>query len=253
MAETTPTGPERPEFTSGPETARSREETALQLLRTARRARGMLGDLTMQAELKATATELVGQLRGFLPPDSPCTVPSTHRELQSLIDNAAWIAVMMRSHNWVSCGLSDDLIQQEADEPVHAGERTAAGTIDALGKAMLPGSGIEGWVGEIAAEAARGDKHLSAVVKAAKYALHPTPLLVLNDTTRMLGEAVYARNVSKLRGYVASVQAILAPKGVSLAAPVVEEPSLDEIRIKAVAIAAARRKLGRGGRGGVSL
>ncbi|MFE5083280.1 hypothetical protein [Streptomyces mirabilis] len=108
------------------------------------------------------------QLSGFLPPQPVCSVPGTDRELRDLIDDAAWIAVLMRSHNWVSCGLSYEEFQRQAGQPVHPGERIAADTIDALGKAMLPGSGTEGWVAEIATEATRGDEHLSAVVKAAQ-------------------------------------------------------------------------------------
>ncbi|MFE4621786.1 hypothetical protein [Streptomyces mirabilis] len=211
MTQTTPAGPEPRGPGQGPGLPRLREDAALTLLRTARQARGLLGDPARKDELAGEAAGLVEQLREFLPPQSVCSVPGTDRELKDLIDNAAWIAVLMRSHNWVSCGLSYEEIQKQAGQPVHPGERMAKDTIDALGKVMLPGSGIEGWVAEIATEATSGDEHLSAVVKAAKYALHPTPLLIFSDTTRLLGEAVYASNVAKLHGYVGRVRAILAP------------------------------------------
>ncbi|MEU1036819.1 hypothetical protein ABZ402_51275 [Streptomyces mirabilis] len=168
MTQTTPAGPEPREPGQGPGLPRLREDAALTLLRTARQARGLLGDPARKDELAGEAAGLVEQLSGFLPPQPVCSVPGTDRELRDLIDDAAWIAVLMRSHNWVSCGLSYEEFQTQAGQPVHPGERIAADTIDALGKAMLPGSGIEGWVAEIATEATRGDEHLSAVVKAAQ-------------------------------------------------------------------------------------
>ncbi|MER5384259.1 hypothetical protein ABT040_28965 [Streptomyces sp. NPDC002688] len=226
MTQTTPASPEP--RGQGKRIPRLREDVALRLLHTAREARGLLGDCARKSELTEKATELVKQLGQFLPPQSVCAVPESDRELRDLIDNAAWIAVMMRSHNWVQCGIPYTVIQDQAGQPVHQGERMAAETIDALGKAMLPGSsGIESWVGEIATEATRGDEYLSAVVKAAKYALHPTPLLIFSDTTRLLGEAVYAGNVAKLYGYVDRVREILAPKPPTVAEPAVRGPVLD--------------------------
>lgn len=80
---------------------------------------------------------------------------------------------------------------------------------DALGALFLPTASAEDWATEIIRDAAKGEPAMEAAVKFGRYVLHPTPLLILNDATRMLGEALYSSNVRRLVGCVHEIHATM--------------------------------------------
>ncbi|MEW2045132.1 hypothetical protein [Streptomyces sp. NPDC005476] len=73
-----------------------------------------------------------------------------------------------------------------------------ANALDATGRMMLPHASPEGWAATVATDLARGDNSLETAVKVGKYILHPTPLALADDATRILGEALHNLNVRRL-------------------------------------------------------
>ncbi|MFD0068911.1 hypothetical protein [Streptomyces sp. NPDC127574] len=102
------------------------------------------------------------------------------------------------SHKWTEADLGGPSIPGREEE-AHDGERGTAAVFDVAGRLQLPHASAEGWAAAIATDAARGDRSLEAAVKVAKYVLHPTPLALADDATRVLGEGVHGMNVRRLQ------------------------------------------------------
>lgn len=200
---------ERP-ITFAPMTRQEREFHALSLLRTAREAARLLDDPQRKPvreqkvrELRVTTAKLLG-----LPFAS---VPLDAARQKKLVTHAGELAVLLRAYNWGEQDLALEDVQK-AVGPEHVGERGAADGFDALGKLVLPTASPEGWAGELAARAAEGNEYLERAVKLGKYLLHPTPLLILDDLTKIVGQAVHSLNVRKLTACVNDLGACLAPR-----------------------------------------
>ncbi|MFI1507331.1 hypothetical protein [Streptomyces sp. NPDC020597] len=191
-------------------TRQKRELRALHLLRTAREAARLLDDPQRNAarerkvwELQRATAELLGLPLASVPLDTV--------QQKKLVTHAGELAVLLRAYNWGEQDLALAAVQNAVGRE-NVGERGAADGFDALGKLVLPTASPEGWAGELAARAAEGNEYLERAVKLGKYLLHPTPLLILDDLTEIVGQAVHSLNVRKLTGCVNDLGACLAPK-----------------------------------------
>ncbi|WP_329414096.1 hypothetical protein OG802_25805 [Streptomyces sp. NBC_00704] len=204
-------GDER-DFCFAPMTRREREDGALRVLRTARVAARLLDrrpnpDESGHAELDDQVHDLWTAVAELLPglPD-PGPLDTAHQ--QELIRCAGELAVLLRAYNWGD----EELTPEAVDEVVrteNAGETGAADGFDALGKLILPHASPQGWAAELVTRAAEGNETLERAVKLGKYLLHPTALLILDDVTEIIGQAVYSLHVKKLIDCVNDLDAIL--------------------------------------------
>lgn len=186
-----------------PMTRQERERRALQLLRTARDAARLLDDPHKAVELAEKVAELWGTLAELLNlPRDPVPLSATHQAC--LIENAAELAVLLRAYNWADEDLATGAVTETLGTE-HVGERGAADGFDALGKLFLPEGPAESWAAELVTQAANGNRTMERAVKFGKYVLHPTPLLVLDDITRIVGQAVHSLNVEKLDACVSDL------------------------------------------------
>ncbi|WP_158778736.1 hypothetical protein [Streptomyces cellulosae] len=90
-----------------------------------------------------------------------------------------------------------------------------ANAFDAAGRMMLPHASPEGWAATVATDLARGDKTLETAVKVGKYILHPTPLALADDATRIVGEALHDLNVRRLQELAHSLRCYASATGPS--------------------------------------
>ncbi|MEU5247164.1 hypothetical protein AB0G81_24180 [Streptomyces asoensis] len=195
-------------FNVAPMATGERERGALAVLRTAREAARLLGDPAKKDALNDKVDELWVLLGGLLEPELPVPVPLDGDSQAQLIADAGELAVLLRAYNWADA----DLAPAQAEAAVSAtsaGERAAAEGFDALGKLILPSASAEGWAAEVITRAAEGDKRREHAVKFVKYALHPTPLLILDDLTKMGGDVLRSLNVAKLNACVDGILAAM--------------------------------------------
>ncbi|WP_371558693.1 hypothetical protein OG416_38880 [Streptomyces longwoodensis] len=193
--------------TFAPMTKKERERRACQLLGAAREGAVVLGAQCPLAERVEKVSEVAGHVAGLLGlPPGP--VPDDAASQEKLVKAAGELAVLLRAYNWADSDISVTDLDKAADTP-HVGERAAADGFDALGKLILPHASPEGWASELVTSAAKGDAKLEAGVKFAKYVLHPTPLLVLDDFTKMAGQAVHSLNLSRLNACVSDLRPFL--------------------------------------------
>ncbi|XUL87628.1 hypothetical protein ACQ86D_13850 [Streptomyces galilaeus] len=196
----------------------SRKLTRLQLdnaarnvLRTAREARAALrdghpGTAEILDELLLDFTAMTGRPVLLQP------AVRTPEEAERLIRRVAEAAVFVRAHNWHPSDLRAILLQlgasQRREEP-HGGERLVAEFLDGLGTLKLVESddGAD-WEFRLAKEAAAGDEMSTTVVKATRYLLHPSFLMLFGDVTELLGNAVYATNVERFDECVADIEGL---------------------------------------------
>ncbi|WP_327318145.1 hypothetical protein [Streptomyces sp. NBC_01235] len=190
------------QFEFAPMTRQERENCALHLLRTARDAAGLLDDPRKSDELERKVSELWAAAAGLLPElaelaelPGPVSLDTAHQ--RDLIGSAGELAVLLRAYNWADEDLTPGAVQR-AVATENVGERGAADGFDALGKLVLPTASAEGWAAELTTRAAEGNETLERAVKLGKYFLHPTPLLILDDLTKIVGQAVHSLNVEKL-------------------------------------------------------
>ncbi|MEU5277749.1 hypothetical protein AB0G87_15180 [Streptomyces asoensis] len=195
-------------FNVAPMATGERERGALAVLRTAREAARLLGDPAKKDALNDKVDELWVVLGGLLEPELPAPMPLDGDAQAQLIADAGELAVLLRAYDWADA----DFAPAEVEEAVSAtstGERAAAEGFDALGKLILPSASAEGWAAEVITRAAEGDKRLERAVKLVKYALHPTPLLILDDLTKMGGEVLRSLNIAKLNACVDGIIAAM--------------------------------------------
>ncbi|MEV7390501.1 hypothetical protein [Streptomyces sp. NPDC091215] len=176
------------------------DRLALEVLRAARSAAQELRRNPPNPEQRAWALGvLAGQRQALLGP-----APMGAATPDEFVRSSLQLAVHLRAHSWTP----DDLARAgltgkpEADGLPPAGERRTADAFDVLGRLMLPHASPEGWTATLITDLAKGDKTLEAAVKLGKYILHPTFLSLADDMTRMLGEAVHNRAISRLRKLV---------------------------------------------------
>jgi hypothetical protein len=141
--------------------------------------------------------KLAGQIQAMLGPDLPDHPPAGVAAQEEFVRTALALAVHVRAHSWARADLGPLGVLGQADIP-HPGERQAADAFDVLGRLMLPHSSPEGWTATLVTDLARGDEKLEAVVKLGKYVLHPTFLALVDDATRVVGEALHSINVTRL-------------------------------------------------------
>ncbi|MGJ5763268.1 hypothetical protein [Streptomyces galbus] len=193
--------------TFAPMTKKERERRACHLLGAAREGAAVLRAQCPLAERMEKVSEVAGHVAGLLGlPPGPAPVDAASQE--KLVKAAGELAVLLRAYNWADSDISVTDLDKAADTP-HVAERAAADGFDALGKLILPHATPEGWASELVTSAAKGDAKLEAGVKFAKYVLHPTPLLVLDDFTKMAGQAVHSLNLSRLNACVSTLRPFL--------------------------------------------
>jgi hypothetical protein len=162
-------------------------------------------------------------------PDHP---PAGTVAQEGFVRTALTLAIHVRAHSWAEADLGTAGVTGQADMP-HAGERQAADAFDVLGRLMLPNSPPEGWTATLVTDLARGDEKVEAAVKLGKYIFHPTFLAIVDDTTRMVGEALHNLNVEKLTDLIHLLRhyagtAPPTPPELQLVVPlVIEEPVCD--------------------------
>ncbi|MEU6067683.1 hypothetical protein ABZ864_25275 [Streptomyces sp. NPDC047082] len=142
----------------------------------------------------------------MLGPDEPFPPPTGTTEQEEFVRTALALAVHVRAHSWAQADLDPDGVKGRSDVP-HPRERQAADAFDVLGRLMLPHSSPEGWTATLVTDWARGNETLEAAVKLGKYILHPTFLGLLDDTTRMVGEALHNINVDRLHELAGQLRA----------------------------------------------
>ncbi|MEU5342968.1 hypothetical protein AB0H18_19370 [Streptomyces sp. NPDC020766] len=140
---------------------------------------------------------LAGQTQAMLGPDMPDHPPVGAVAQEGFVRTALALAVHVRAHSWAEKDLGAAGVPGRDDVP-HPGERQAADAFDVLGRLVLPDASSEGWTATLATDMARGDNTLEAAVKLGKYILHPTFLLLTDDATRIIGEALHNVNVDRL-------------------------------------------------------
>ncbi|WP_432175494.1 hypothetical protein [Streptomyces sp. Tue6028] len=150
--------------------------------------------------------KLARQTQAMLGPDLPAYAPAGVEAQEEFVRTAHALAVHVRSRSWANADLGAAGVRGRPDVP-HSGERGAADTFDALGRLMLPEASPAGWTATLVTDLARGDSTLEAAVKLGKYILHPTFLAVVDDTTRVIGEALHNRGVSRLQELADSLRA----------------------------------------------
>ncbi|MFF5303523.1 hypothetical protein ACFY5F_29630 [Streptomyces sp. NPDC013161] len=137
---------------------------------------------------------LAGQTQAMLGPDLPDRPPVGRAAQEGFVRTALVLALHVRARSWAEA----DLGAAGQEDVSHPGERQAADAFDVLGRLMLPTSSAEGWTAALVTDLARGDETLEAAVKLGKYIAHPTFLALLDDTTRVIGEALHNINVQRL-------------------------------------------------------
>ncbi|MGQ4483055.1 hypothetical protein [Streptomyces sp. SAS_276] len=147
---------------------------------------------------------MAGQTQGMLGPALPGSPPVGAEAQEGFVRTAHALALHVRAHSWAAADLGIAGVAGQADVP-HAGERQAADAFDVLGRLMLPNSSAEGWTATFVTDLARGDERLEAAVKLGKYVFHPTFLALLDDTTRIVGEALHNLTVEKLTDLINSL------------------------------------------------
>ncbi|WP_314416184.1 hypothetical protein [Streptomyces sp. DSM 40484] len=141
---------------------------------------------------------LAGQTQAMLGPDLPDRPPVGIAEQEGFVHSALALAVHARAHSWAEADLGAAGVPGQDDIP-HPGEQRMADAFDALGRLVLPHASPEGWTATLVTDLAHGDKTLETAVKIGKYILHPTFLLLVDDTTRLVGEAQHNLNVQRLQ------------------------------------------------------
>ena len=131
-------------------------------------------------------------------------------DIERLIQHVAEAAVFVGAHNWhpehLHAILRGETVQEQ--DP-HAGERLMKEFLDGLGTVRLGESGdAADWAFRVAGEAAAGDEMCTTVVKAAHYVLHPSVLMIFGDVTKLLGDAVYAKNLSQFDKCVTAIEGL---------------------------------------------
>ncbi|MFF2363897.1 hypothetical protein ACFVU0_14470 [Streptomyces sp. NPDC058122] len=238
-------------------TKQERGRLAYDMLRAARHAAAPYPQESALADVQEHTAAMLG-----LP--YPVALPASGRK--ELIKAAGELAVLLRAYDWAAHETNDvdrtyDAVARtyavgdiRVAEVEHVGERRMAEGFDALGKLILPNASAEGWASELITRAVEGEKRLESAVKVGKYLLHAGPLLVLDDVTKMLGEAEHAWNLRRLqkcvRGITETWPHSVAPELPDLTGPSestdAPAPTLLEIR----AVQRPRRKRGLGGIGG---
>ncbi len=174
------------------------DQLALGVLRAARDAARELQrdppDLTRQAWALGI---LAGQTQAMLGPDLPDRPPVGRAAQEGFVRTALALALHVRAHSWAEADLGEVGVAGQEDVS-HLGERQAADAFDVLGRLMLPTSSDEGWTAALVTDLARGDETLEAAVKLGKYIAHPHFLALLDDATRVIGEALHNINVQRL-------------------------------------------------------
>jgi len=134
---------------------------------------------------------------------------ATAEEKKALIRDIARAAVFLRAHNWADRDLEG--VQRTATAlstgDLHRGEIQASDGLDALGYVMLADHGdADSWAFTLLKEAAGEDERLAGIVKAVRYVVDPSFLLVLGDATKMTGAAVSAMNLRNFADCVQNIQ-----------------------------------------------
>ncbi|MER5787206.1 hypothetical protein [Streptomyces sp. NPDC001980] len=201
---------------AGLETNPPRLMTRLQLdnavrhaLRTAREAQAVLRDPNRRAEDEHVLAELLldfGEMTGS--PGLLQLVEQTSGE--EVVRLVAEAALFVRAHNWPASHLRAILQGTWAgQEQPHAGESLVSEFLEDLGTLRLVESGDGAdWGFRILKAASMDDEKLTAVVKAARYLLQPSSLMVFGDVTEILGKAVYATNVKRFSACLARIRAL---------------------------------------------
>ncbi|QTE03126.1 hypothetical protein [Streptomyces cyanogenus] len=188
-------------------TQKERERRAYGLLRAARKAAAVLHAQCSEHERAEKVREVSWQAAELLGLQ-PGPVPGDAASQEKLVKAAGELAVLLRAYNWAD----SDIAVTDLDGAVvvpHVGERAAADGFDALGKLILPEASPEGWASELVTSAAKGNATLEAAVKFGKYLLHPTPLLVLDGFTEIVGQAVHDLNVRRLDACVGDLRTFM--------------------------------------------
>ncbi|MFD5818883.1 hypothetical protein [Streptomyces sp. NPDC127038] len=139
-------------------------------------------------------------------PDMPDRPPLGAAAQEGFVCTSLALALHVRAHSWAEADLGAFGVPGRADVP-HPGERRAADAFDVLGRLMLPHASPEGWTATLVTDLARGDETLEAAVKLGKYVLHPTVLAILDDATRVIGEALHGLNMHDLEELAQSLWA----------------------------------------------
>lgn len=200
-------GGEERDVDFAPMTTREREGRALKVLRTARAAARLLEDGRNPDELADQVQELWRAVARLLP-ELPDPVPLDADHQEEFIRCAEDLAKLLRAYNWpdevLSPGTGDEAVRAE-----NVGETGTAAGFDGLGKLTLPTAPAEGWAIELVNRAAEGNGKLERGVKVGKYFLHPTPLLILDDFTKTVGQAAASLHVKKLTSCVNDLSEVL--------------------------------------------
>ncbi|MEU2065005.1 hypothetical protein [Streptomyces sp. NPDC013455] len=188
-------------------TRQERELGAYELLRAARKAAAILRTQCPAEERAEKVSKVVSQAAKLLGlPPGP--VPGDAASQEKLVKAAGELAVLLRAYNWADSDITVTALDDDIVRP-HIGERGAADGFDALGKLILPEASPEGWASELVTSSAKGNPTLEAAVKFGKYLLHPTPLLVLDDFTKIVGQAVHSLNVIRLDTCVSDLRTFM--------------------------------------------
>lgn len=187
------------------------DNAARHTLRTARAAQAVLHGPDGEAQAEVVLAELLldfGEMTGspgLLQPDAPTLADK--KELARLVAEAA---LFVRAHNWIESDLKVILhkVQGAEDQP-HDGERLVEEFLDGLGTLQLVASddGAD-WGFRILKDASADDEKRAVVVKAARYLLHPSFLMIFGDITEILGDAQYATNVKRFTECMAGIEAL---------------------------------------------
>lgn len=192
-------------------TRRQQHDAAREALRTANRAARMLREGTVREEVLdqqlADLTQHYSIMMG-----GTCSIrptAATAEEKKALIRDIARAAVFLRAHNWADRDLEG--VQRTATAlstgDLHRGEIQASDGLDALGYVMLADHGdADSWAFTLLKEAAGEDERLAGIVKAVRYVVDPSFLLVLGDATKMTGAAVSAMNLRNFADCVQNIQ-----------------------------------------------
>ncbi|MFJ8024531.1 hypothetical protein [Streptomyces sp. NPDC096311] len=221
------TGP-RPWSTTSP---KDLDRLARGVLRAARDAAWELRrDPPDPAQQTWALGKLAGQTQAMLGPDLPDHPPLGAAAQEGFVRTALTLALHVRAHSWAEADLGAAGVPGQADVP-HPGERRTADAFDVLGRLMLPHSSPDGWTATLVTDLARGDMTLEAAVKVGKYVLHPTFLALVDDATRVVGEALHNLHVRDLHEltdllrHYASAAEPSHPAAESLPTPAVDVPA----------------------------
>jgi hypothetical protein len=190
------------------------DQMARGMLRAACRAHQELRRDPPDPARRASALDLLMlHTQAMLGPDLPACPPGTAAQ-ERFVGTALALAKHVRAHSWAEAELGAPSAPGRDDVP-HAGEHRMANAFDATGRMMLPHASPEGWAATVATDLARGDKTLETTVKVGKYILHPTPLALADDATRIIGEALHNLNVRRLQELTHSLRGYASATGTS--------------------------------------